>query len=341
MKNNQNIPFLSVTILNYNYAHYLGKCLDSILSQTMPDFEIILINDCSKDNSLEIIQPYLSDTRIKMVNHETNQGYVSSLAEGCELSRGTYISVISADDYVLENTAFETARKVLLNDRDISLCYSAWHEIDDSGYIRHTRRAAEHDYVDQGLNEFKRLILSSPILHSGTIIRRDAYQAVGGYDTRCRYSVDTNLWLALCSVGKVAYINRPLYAYRAHVSNMSNTKGALWQATAEMLLGIDVALSRFPDEILPDKNALRRKAKKRALVAVPTLDIFANRFKRGWYGFWKAFQHYPLLTLGQPRVISLTLRTMLGSKNYEYVVKLKRGKSGETAKPKETTYIHS
>ncbi len=323
MENNQEVPFLSVTILNYNYAHYLNKCLDSMLSQTMPEFEIILINDCSKDNSLEIIQPYLSDARIKLVNHTVNKGYVASLVEGCELSIGTYISVISADDYVLENTAFETARTVLLNDPEISLCYSAWNEVDDSEHIRHTRRAADHDYVDNGLNEFKRLILSSPILHSGTIIRRDAYHSVGGYDSRCRYSVDTNLWLAICSVGKVAYINRPLYAYRAHDSNMSNTSGALWQATEEMLLGIDVALNRFPDEVLPDKTALRRKAQKRALVAVPTLDIFANRFKRGWYGFWKAFQHYPVLTLGQPRVISLTLRTLLGPQNYEYVVRLR------------------
>jgi hypothetical protein len=149
------------------------------------------------------------------------------------------------------------------------------------------------------------------------------------------------LWLALCSVGKVAYINQPLYAYRAHNSNMSNTSGALWQATEEMLLGIDVALNRFPDEVLPDKNALRRKAQKRALVAVPTLDIFANRFKRGWYGFWKAFQHYPVLTLGQPRVISLTLRTLLGPQNYEYIVRLRRGKFGRTNKPTGTNYSHS
>src|SRR5690242_18034091 len=68
----QHTPTLSVTVLNYNYAHYLPQCLDSILSQTWTDFELTLINDCSTDNSLEIIKPYLADPRIKFVNHEVN-----------------------------------------------------------------------------------------------------------------------------------------------------------------------------------------------------------------------------------------------------------------------------
>lgn len=315
-------PLLSVTVLNYNYARYLPKCLDSILGQTMTDFELILINDCSTDNSLEAMQPYLHDSRIRLVNHASNQGYVHSLIEGCELSRGRYITVISADDYALDCTAFETARRVLEADQSISLFYSAWHEIDDSGHVRHTRRAAGFDYIADGSEEFRRLLLSSPILHSGTIIRRDAYQAIGGYDPRCRYSVDTNMWLALCSTGKVAYSERPLYAYRAHNMNMSNTEGSLWQATEEMLLGIDVALSRFPDAALPDKESLRKRARQRALVAVPTLDIFAGRLSRGWRGYWRAFRAYPMLTITQQRTISLVLRTMLGRGLYNHVGRL-------------------
>src|SRR5260370_11113027 len=91
------LPALSVTVLNYNYAHYLPRCLDSILSQTWTDFELILINDRSTDNSLEVIQPYLKDPRVRLIDHAINRGFVSSLLEGCELSRGRYITVISAD----------------------------------------------------------------------------------------------------------------------------------------------------------------------------------------------------------------------------------------------------
>jgi hypothetical protein len=149
------------------------------------------------------------------------------------------------------------------------------------------------------------------------VIRRSAYDAVGGYDARCRYSVDTNMWLALCSVGKVAYVDAPLFAYRAHATNLSNSSGALWRATEEMLLGIDGALARFPDEALPDKQRLRRQAYQRALVAIPTLDVFAGRYRRGWHGYAQAARRYPALTIAQPRTASLALRTLLGRGAFE------------------------
>lgn len=319
-------PFLSVTVLNYNYAHYLPACLDSILEQTMTDFEVIVINDCSKDNSLEVLQGYLQDPRVRVVDHATNRGYVASLLEGCELSRGKYISTISADDHVLDRQAFEIARDVLESHDDIALFFSAWVEVDDSGHIRYERRAAAEDYVVEGAHQLRHQLLTSDILHSGTIIRRESYLAVGGYDSRCRYAVDNNMWLALCSEGKVAYVNRPLYAYRAHGSNMSNTESALWRTTEEMLLGIDFALERFSEDELPGKERMRKRARQRALVAVPTHDIFAGRLRRGWIGYLEAMRHYPALTVVQPRTAVLVARTLLGSALFERVAsKVNRG----------------
>lgn len=332
---------LSITVLNYNYARYLGQCLDTIVRQTWRDFELIVINDCSTDNSFDVIRPYLADPRVRLVNHEANQGYVSSLVEGCALSTGRYITVISADDYVLDDQAFEASRGILEADAGIVFCYSAWNEIDDQGHIRHTRRAAAADYVADGVDEFRRLLLSSPILHSGTVIRRDAYNAVGGYDTRCRYSVDTNMWLSLCAQGKVAYVDRPLYAYRSHATNMSNTEQSLWQPTTEMLLGIDTALSLFSDHALPDKAALRRRARRRALVAVPTLDIFSGRSGRGWLGYWQACRHYPLLTVLQPRTLALGLRTLLGARLYSYMRCMLRGKRSRINTRQRTIDYHA
>lgn len=322
------IPVLSVTVLNYNYAHYLPACLDSILSQTMRDFEVLLINDCSTDDSLDVIKPYLADSRVKLIHHEVNRGYVSSLLEGCARSCGRYLTVISADDYALSPQAFEIATQTMEADQDIVVHYSAWHQVDDDGHIEHTRRATDCDRVSDGVDELRRLLLDSPVLHSGTIIRRSAYDTVGGYDSRCRYSVDTNMWLALCSAGKIAYANRSLYAYRAHSSNLSNTDGAFWRATEEMLWGIDDALKRFPDAVLPDKAKLRRRAYQRALVAVPTLDIFANRIRRGWHGYWLALQHYPVLTACQVRTVALALRTLLGAKGYDRLRDAIRGRRG-------------
>src|SRR4051812_34884538 len=78
------IPTLSVTVLNYNYGTYLPGCLDSILGQTFRDFELIVIDDTSSDNSLEVIKPYLADPRVRLVAHKKNVGYGGSLIEGTE-----------------------------------------------------------------------------------------------------------------------------------------------------------------------------------------------------------------------------------------------------------------
>src|SRR5688500_8060750 len=68
-------PTPSVTVLNYNYGSYLPRCLESILEQTYQDFELIVIDDCSTDNSLEVVKPYLSDPRVRLVSHAKNVGY--------------------------------------------------------------------------------------------------------------------------------------------------------------------------------------------------------------------------------------------------------------------------
>ena len=289
----------------------------------MTDFEVILINDCSKDNSLEVIEPYLKDPRIRLVNHEQNKGFVGSLIEGCELSRGEYISVISADDLAMDNRAFEYARAVCEANPDLAFCFSAWAEVSGELNVRYERRAANEDYVHDGIEELRRLFISSSVLHSGTVIKRAAYHQVGGYDRSCRFAIDNNIWLALCAAGKVAYINKRLYAYRAHDVNMSNSNAAFWQTTQEMLKGIDYALGLISDAQMPDKEAQRKKAKARALVAVPTHDIFAGRYRRGWHGYLQAATRYPIQTLVQPRTLSVLLRTVIGQRPYEFVRSLR------------------
>jgi glycosyltransferase involved in cell wall biosynthesis len=305
-------PALSVTVLNYNYAHYLPQCLESILSQTWRDFELILINDRSTDNSLEIIRPYLADPRVRLVDHEQNKGFVLSLLEGCELSRGRFITVISADDCALDSTAFETALELLERKGQVSLVYSAFHLISGDNRVLYTVRGGDHDYIADGVDELRKLLVSMPVLQSGAIIRRDAYLAVGGYDPDTHYVIDNIMWLALCSAGSVAYIDKPLYGYRTHDSNMSNVVRGVWQSTKEWLRGVDMALARFSDDVLPDRERLRRRAYQYVLLSAPMHDIFSGRIRRGWLGYWESCRRYPMLTICQSKTLSLILRTVLG-----------------------------
>jgi glycosyltransferase involved in cell wall biosynthesis len=319
-------PLLSVTVLNYNYAHYLPHCLDSILEQTLEDFEVILVNDCSTDNSLEVIGRYLADPRIRLIDHTDNKGYIFSLLEGARLSRGKYITVISADDYCVSNSAFQTLLMPMEADENVVLSYSAHGQYSKDGRLEYLRRPHPKSHVRSGTEEFCDLALEIYILHSGAIIRATAYSAVGGYDPTARYAGDTLMWFALCRQGKVAYSAYELYAYRRHDSNMSTSMRGIRGGLHEHIRGLErafVAMSNSPD--LPD--GLHRRAMKRTLSA-PAIDhIFAGRVRSAWYAYWCAVCMHPVLTVFQAHTLVLLARTILGPRQFQSMrTVLRRGR---------------
>ena len=97
------MPKLSVLIPVYNVEKYLGQCLDSVVNQTFTDMEIIVINDGSRDNSLDIIKKYAKkDKRIKIIDKE-NEGYGKSMNRGLDMARGKYIGIVESDDWIDNN----------------------------------------------------------------------------------------------------------------------------------------------------------------------------------------------------------------------------------------------
>lgn len=95
-------PLVSVILPNYNYAHYLEKTLQSILHQTFKSFEVILIDDGSTDQSLEVIEPFLNrDSRFILLKHEKNKGLFEAVKTGVEAAKGKYLSFLASDDFYL------------------------------------------------------------------------------------------------------------------------------------------------------------------------------------------------------------------------------------------------
>src|SRR5258708_15590928 len=86
-------PRLSVTVLNYNYGRFLSKCLTSILSQSYTDFELIVIDDASTDESTQAIEPFLKDPPVRLIAHKQNAAFHRSLVEGADASSSPYLTV--------------------------------------------------------------------------------------------------------------------------------------------------------------------------------------------------------------------------------------------------------
>lgn len=123
-------PLLTVVITNYNHAAYLPKAIDSLVEQTFTAFEILIIDDASTDNSLEVIDRYVTQYPfIRAIKHEKNRGVCFSLSESVEAARGVYIHTMGADDYRLP-TFMEKTMRLLLDNPQIGIACS------DFGYVK-------------------------------------------------------------------------------------------------------------------------------------------------------------------------------------------------------------
>jgi hypothetical protein len=327
-----NQPRVSVTVLNHNYGHFLGECLRSILAQTFTDFEVIVIDDCSNDDSLGVIEPFLMDPRVRLIAHTTNAGFMRSLIEGANASSSPYLTVISADDFVRSPTAFERQVGLLEANPRTSFCYGSWIITDTQSAPRDEGVQVPvipfcDDHVWSGEKEFEQLCTWYYVPHSGTIIRRTAYEAVGGYDVSKRYTSDITMWALLCGAGDVAYVAEPLYGYRLHGSNMSRSPEALQATTDQLIRMVDLGFTNLPEGPVKSDQLLLRRARQFALITVPRTEVFAGRQLAGWKALAYAVRLYPREALMQRQVVYLAARTLVGARGFEWLQSL-RDRSG-------------
>lgn len=96
-------PLVSVVVPVYNVEHYLDECMDSIKRQTYPNLEIVVVEDCSTDGSLQVLEPHLTDPRVRLLRHERNGGLSAARNTGIEAATGDYVMFVDSDDVVDEN----------------------------------------------------------------------------------------------------------------------------------------------------------------------------------------------------------------------------------------------
>jgi len=183
-----NIPLVSVVLPVYNGTN-LVEAIESILNQTFKDFEFIIVNDGSPDNSLDIIKLYEKiDGRIIIINRE-NKGLIYSLNEGIEKARGTFIARMDHDDIAM-STRFEEQIKFLENNDDIDVVGTYIEEIDEYGNI--LREVVKFPNTHEDCIEFfkKRV----PFVHPSVMLRRSFFDKTGLYSAEIQHEEDTLLW---------------------------------------------------------------------------------------------------------------------------------------------------
>ncbi len=277
-------PLVSFITATYNTASYLRETIDSILAQTYPNIEYIVLDDGSTDNTVEILKSYGS--RIRWDSHP-NMGETRSVNKGLGLAKGDYIIVVSADDPVKPNLA-EVGVEWMEKHPEALIGYPDWETIDSAGNVLKTHKLLDYDY-----DIMTRMHYCLP--NAGTIIRRHAVELETGRDSTFRYVGDYEFFLRIGLHGPFVHIPQTLATWRTHSGSTSvNSKN---EAMAqENVRAIKQLFER------PDMPEAVKKARAEALSSAYYVGglILIPDFAAARPYFLQSIKHYPFAPHAYP-----------------------------------------
>ena len=280
---------ISVIVPNYNHARFLRRRIDSILAQTFQDFELILLDDCSTDDSRSILSSYASDPRVRVEFNEANSGSTfKQWNKGVRLARGEYVWIAESDDYADEHLL---ERLVAVLDADPQVVFvncRSWRvyaddRVDsyaDSGLVHLDPDKWTNDFNADGHEECRNYFVHlNPVFNASSVLFRKAvYERVGGADEALRFCGDWKLWAAMALKGRVAHVGEALNYYRVHSATVTEGSKQEGLAGAEYLLVIRWLLRH----VTPTEAARRKLSETVSWSWAPAITTRRMPLQRRW-----------------------------------------------------------
>ena len=212
---------VDIVIPCYNYGRFLEGCVNSVLSQSISDIRVLIIDDASSDGSQAVGQALAaSDARVSFIAHPQNLGHIATYNEGIDWLESDYFLLLSADDLLVPH-ALERASVIMDENPDVVLTHGAGIAWCDNtpfpaevgiGDGRWNRQDLIEEFCASGAN-----LVTTPT----AIVRTSAQKSIGGYESDLPHSADMAMWLKFAAIGSVARIHAVQAIYRLHSSNMS------------------------------------------------------------------------------------------------------------------------
>jgi glycosyltransferase involved in cell wall biosynthesis len=220
-------PLVSVVAVCYNHAQYVVETLESIKNQTYPNIQLIIMDDCSTDDSVTVIKQWIdkTDYSCQLVLHEKNQGLCKTLNEALELVSGDYYQCIACDDVLIEEKLERQVHLLKNSNSNTKLCCSNYSHIDENGRVikkqffkpdfkfpKNTFKAILNGYLDYGI-----------IIHSPTVLLKTCvFKELGGYVEKY-IQEDLYMWLNITLKFEAIFISDILVKYRVLSSSLSKS----------------------------------------------------------------------------------------------------------------------
>ena len=224
-------PKVSVISVCYNHERFCTEALDSIVAQSMNDWELIIVDDSSTDSSVQRIEQWIETAdlggKVTFIKHETNRGLCRSLNEAITKASGSYIAMISTDDVWSPEKLAVQSSVLDRSDDTVAVVYSDAMQVDSQGeYLPLTYRA-EHwawqfDEPPSG-DVFRALLVNCFLPPVVTLVRRGSMLAVGSFDEDLEYE-DWDMWLRLAHQFEFVYSDYPSARYRVLGTSLGRTR---------------------------------------------------------------------------------------------------------------------
>ncbi len=243
------IPGLvSVVVASYNHAEFLAQRMDSLIAQTYPHIEIIVIEDCSTDDSLQVLRRYEDDPRVRLIVRERNGGWVAVSNQGIELSRGEFVIFANCDD-ACEPQLIERLVLAMRAGENVGIAFCrSWLVDKDNKILSDDLRSQQRvfqkrcavDALIPGAEMGKYLLHSCVIPNlSAALIRRQCFSIVGIFSPDYRACSDWDIFFKVAGHFDFAYVSQPLNLFRQHETTIRSVmKGrASYEEFFRVLLG--------------------------------------------------------------------------------------------------------
>ena len=261
------MPNVSILVPNYDYARFLEQRLGSIERQTYRDFEVILLDDASTDDSVQILKRFAREHHCQLVCNEHNSGNAfKQWNKGLNLATGQYVWIAEADDYADERF-LETLVGRLEQNPECGLAYCNSSAVDASGHIIDLVRPTmydvdltrwQRDFVGSGREECIRYLIRENTIQnaSAVVFKRGLCDVVGGADESLQLASDWKFWASMLCVSDLAFVAAPLNYFRTHGSSV-RAKTRTWMQITEGLQVMKYIVDRLdvPRDALEDLHA--------------------------------------------------------------------------------------
>jgi glycosyltransferase involved in cell wall biosynthesis len=213
-------PFFTIIIPTYNHEKFLRKAIDSVIAQSFPDWEIVVVNDGSTDNTQKIIEDYsLKDSRITPI-YKTNGGTASAINMGVENAKGEWICWLSSDDWY-ETDKLEIHKRYIEQNPNCRFFFSHFHMFNE-----YTGETVDRDLfgpLPESELQIPGLFYKNYIMGVGICVDHKTWNKAGAMDVNLKYAQDYKMWLNILTIAPGHFIPERTFTYRHHPGQGSET----------------------------------------------------------------------------------------------------------------------